>query len=71
MAMMRTYSRPAASLHQNLGGPEVREDGARSGRSPTSAGPTARRMADLDNDGWLDIYATCGFISQDRNEPDG
>jgi HEAT repeat protein len=28
-------------------------------------------LADLDNDGWLDIYATCGFISKDRNEPDG
>ncbi len=28
-------------------------------------------LADLDNDGFLDIYATAGFISRDRNEPDG
>lgn len=28
-------------------------------------------LADLDNDGWLDLYATAGFISADRTEPDG
>ena len=28
-------------------------------------------LADLDNDGWLDLYATCGQISRDRNKPDG
>ena len=28
-------------------------------------------LADLDNDGWLDLYATAGFCSKDRNEPDG
>jgi hypothetical protein len=28
-------------------------------------------LADLDNDGWLDIYATAGFVSRDRTEPDG
>lgn len=28
-------------------------------------------LVDLDNDGFLDIYATAGFISQDRSEPDG
>jgi hypothetical protein len=28
-------------------------------------------LADLDNDGWLDLYATCGFISHSRDEPDG
>src|SRR5262249_31727839 len=28
-------------------------------------------LADLDNDGWLDLYATAGFISRDRDEPDG
>jgi hypothetical protein len=28
-------------------------------------------LADLDNDGWLDIFATAGQISQDRSKPDG
>ena len=28
-------------------------------------------FADLDNDGWLDLYATAGFISQSRTDPDG
>jgi HEAT repeat protein len=28
-------------------------------------------LADLDNDGWLDIYATAGYISRSRTEPDG
>ena len=28
-------------------------------------------MADLNNDGWLDLYATAGFMSRNRNKPDG
>jgi hypothetical protein len=28
-------------------------------------------LADLNNDGWLDLYATAGFISQSRDKPDG
>jgi hypothetical protein len=28
-------------------------------------------LADFDNDGWLDLYATCGFVSQNRDDPDG
>jgi hypothetical protein len=28
-------------------------------------------LADLDNDGWLDLYATAGFMSRSRSEPDG
>ncbi|HJZ94556.1 MAG TPA: FG-GAP-like repeat-containing protein [Gemmataceae bacterium] len=28
-------------------------------------------LADLDNDGWLDIYGTAGFVSRNRDEPDG
>jgi hypothetical protein len=28
-------------------------------------------MFDLDNDGWLDLYATAGFMSFARGEPDG
>ena len=28
-------------------------------------------VADFNNDGWLDIYATCGFMSHTRANPDG
>jgi hypothetical protein len=28
-------------------------------------------LVDFDNDGWLDLYATCGFVSKSRSEPDG
>ncbi len=28
-------------------------------------------MTDLNNDGWLDIFATAGFVSRSRDEPDG
>ena len=28
-------------------------------------------LADLDGDGFLDVYATAGFISRDRDKPDG
>jgi hypothetical protein len=28
-------------------------------------------LVDLDNDGWLDLYATCGYVSKTRSEPDG
>ncbi|MBC8354840.1 MAG: VCBS repeat-containing protein [Planctomycetes bacterium] len=29
------------------------------------------RLVDLNNDGWLDIHATCGFMSKERAKPDG
>ena len=28
-------------------------------------------LVDLDNDGWLDLYACSGFVSHDRTRPDG
>jgi hypothetical protein len=28
-------------------------------------------LADLNNDGWLDLFASAGFISMNRSEPDG
>ncbi len=31
----------------------------------------APTFADFDNDGWLDMYATTGFLSFDRTKPDG
>jgi len=31
----------------------------------------APAMLDIDNDGWLDLYASTGFFSRDRGKPDG
>ncbi|MEM9016534.1 MAG: VCBS repeat-containing protein, partial [Verrucomicrobiota bacterium] len=31
----------------------------------------APAMSDLNGDGWLDLYATTGFLSRDRRKPDG
>ncbi len=31
----------------------------------------APSMVDLDGDGWLDLYASTGFLSYDREKPDG
>ena len=31
----------------------------------------APAMTDLDNDGFLDIHATTGFMSRTRDKPDG
>ncbi|HUG66762.1 MAG TPA: VCBS repeat-containing protein [Pirellulaceae bacterium] len=28
-------------------------------------------LVDLNNDGWLDIHAACGFMSKERTKPDG
>jgi hypothetical protein len=28
-------------------------------------------LADFDNDGFLDLHVTAGFMSRDRNKPDG
>ena len=28
-------------------------------------------LTGADNDGWLDLYATAGFVSRDHNKPDG
>jgi hypothetical protein len=33
--------------------------------------PYGAALADLDNDGWLDVFATAGHMSRDRNKPDG
>ena len=28
-------------------------------------------LSGADNDGWLDVYGTAGFISRNRDDPDG
>jgi hypothetical protein len=59
-----------SQMHRNLGGlkfDRIGQDLQVAGVG-WSYGPA---MADLNNDGWLDIYATCGFISRSRDDPDG
>src|SRR5262249_53460885 len=85
MDKMRTFVR-GSQLHLNQGvGSQGTGDRKASGAVPTPTfeqkgqewqvhdagwayGPA---LIDLDNDGWLDIHATCGFISRSRSEPDG
>jgi hypothetical protein len=59
-----------SQLHHNRGGLAFEQWGAQCQVAAVgwAYGPA---LADLDNDGWLDLYATCGFISQTRDKPDG
>jgi hypothetical protein len=59
-----------SELHRNLGGLKFEQLGQRLQVADVgwAYGPA---MIDLNNDGWLDIFATCGFVSQSRDDPDG
>jgi hypothetical protein len=59
-----------SQMHHNLGGLKFDRIGQELQVAGVgwSYGPA---MADLNNDGWLDIYATCGFISRSRDDADG
>jgi hypothetical protein len=59
-----------SQLHLNKGGLKFDQAGERMQVNAVgwAYGPA---LADLDNDGWLDIYATGGQISRDRAKPDG
>jgi hypothetical protein len=59
-----------SQLHRNRGNLQFEQVGPEMQVSAVgwAYGPA---LADFDNDGWLDIYGTAGFISRDRNEPDG
>src|SRR5262249_6569641 len=59
-----------SQLHLNRGGLKFEQAGQRMQVAAVgwAYGPC---LADLDNDGWLDIYATAGFASRDRDKPDG
>lgn len=61
---------PGSELYQNLGGLQFSARGKEmSVRAVGWAyGPA---FVDLDNDGFLDLYATSGFMSVDNQEPDG
>jgi hypothetical protein len=69
MARMRRFV-TGSQLHRNLGGGRFAQVGQQYGLAAVgwSYGAAA---ADLDNDGWPDLVATAGYISQDRDKPDG
>ncbi len=69
MEKMRRFV-AGSQLHLNRGGLKFDQAGERMGVAAVGWAYGAC-LADLDNDGWLDIYATAGFISRSRTEPDG
>jgi hypothetical protein len=72
MAKFRTFVK-GSQLHLNQGGKDcVRFEQKGNEWQVNDAGwAYGAALVDLDNDGWLDIYATAGFISRSRSEPDG
>ena len=59
-----------SQLHRNRGGLKFEQSGAK--MQIASVGwAYGACLADLDNDGWLDVYATAGYFSRSRTEPDG
>jgi hypothetical protein len=69
LARMRRFV-AGSQLHLNNGNGQFEQAGERMQVNAVgwAYGPA---LADLDNDGWLDIYATSGQISRDRAKPDG
>jgi hypothetical protein len=69
MAKMRRFV-AGCQLHLNKGGFKFEQVGVSMQVHAVgwAYGPV---LADLDNDGWLDVYCTAGQISRDRNKPDG
>jgi hypothetical protein len=69
LAKMRRFV-TGSQLHHNLPGLKFEQLGPKYQIAAVgwAYGPV---LADLDNDGWQDLFATCGYISQDRTKPDG
>jgi hypothetical protein len=69
LAKMRSFV-AGSQLHRNLGGLKFEQKGKawQLNDCGWAYGPC---LVDLDNDGWLDLYATAGFVSRDHNKPDG
>jgi hypothetical protein len=69
MAKMRRFI-AGSQLHHNRGDLKFEQVGPKWQISGVgwAYGPA---LVDLDNDGYLDLFATCGYISRDRSEPDG
>jgi hypothetical protein len=69
MAKIRRFV-AGSQLHLNQGNLKFEQAGIK--RQVAGIGwAYGAALADLNNDGWLDIYATAGFVSRDRNQPDG
>jgi hypothetical protein len=69
MARLRTFV-SGSQLHRNLGGLKFDQKG-KEWQVNDCGWAYGAALIDLDNDGWLDLYATAGFISRDRTKPDG
>jgi hypothetical protein len=69
MQKMRRFV-AGSQLHLNKGGLKFEQAGEKMQLASVGWAYGAS-LADLDNDGWLDVYATAGFISRSRTEPDG
>jgi hypothetical protein len=69
MARMRRFV-TGSQLHHNLGGLKFEQLGEKLQVHDVGWAYGAQ-LVDLDNDGFLDLFATCGFMSKDRNEQDG
>jgi hypothetical protein len=69
MATMRRFV-TGSQLHRNLGGLKFEQLGERLLIHDIGWAYGAA-LIDLDNDGWLDLFATCGFMSKSRKEQDG
>jgi hypothetical protein len=69
MATLRSFV-AGSQLHRNRGNLQFEQLGQKYQVAAVgwAYGPA---LVDLDNDGWLDLYATAGFVSQNRQEPDG
>jgi hypothetical protein len=69
MAKMKRFF-PGSELYMNQGGLQFEAKGKAMGVRAVgwAYGPA---FADLDNDGFLDLYATSGFVTIDNGEPDG
>ncbi len=69
MARLRTLVE-GSQLHHNLGGLKF-EQKAQEWQVADCGWAYGAALADLDNDGWLDLCATAGYMSNDRTKPDG
>jgi len=69
MAQIRSFVK-GSELHHNKGGLRFEQRGQdlQVHDAGWAYGPA---LVDLDNDGWLDLHATAGFVSRSRAEPDG